>query len=108
MTPFDAFTKLMNTDRNSLSCLRGDLERIERLEKATHSNAVEREVHAKYLEALDTLLDLVAGLEGYDRSPVVTFDFKDLTEENPELPDVVDAHGPEEAHEEEATKRWVA
>lgn len=106
---FEAFVKLMGTDRNSLSCLRGDLERQERAEKlAKTAGCVNPAVHGKYMEALSVLLDMVSALEGYERNDVVVFDYKDLADENPTLTETVDAHIPEVAAAEEGTTRWVA
>lgn len=104
--PFEAFTKLMGADKNSLSCLRGDLERVERLEKTVVP--VNPQVHGKYMESLTALLDLVSGLEGYDRNDVVVFDYKDLSDENPALTETVNAHVSAVAEAEEGTTRWVA
>lgn len=104
MTPFELFTKLQFMDKNTVSCLREDLEKIERREKLDlkEGKVVDHEVHARYMDGLDTLLELVSQLEGYDRNEVITFDISDLVRENPVIQEIVDSHV-----EEEVTTRWL-
>lgn len=105
----ELFVELQRKDKNSISCIRGDLEKLHRHEVSLmrSSEVVGHEVHSRYVNTLETFLDFVCVLEGYNRhEQSTTFNFGDLSELNPKLPDLV-KDLTEESTEEEPSKRWV-
>lgn len=76
------FFELQALDKNTLSCLRGDLEKLYRSEVSykMSSTPANPEVYSRYVTGLETLLDFVCELEGYDRFSTADFTTKSFAD----------------------------